>query len=342
MKSTVCSGFTKLTKVLLLSTIIACQSTDYTAVNNLEGGGIKVVDSRGKAVKLVKPAKRVVVLYQAALDAMYMLHAEHTIVGIQQRIYLDSSVLNYFSKLDPRIAKKEIASPAAWESGASAESIVQLEPDLVIMAATQTEAIALIEQLGIPVFGVASETNEQLFNELAGMGELTGTSQRAEELINYAKHKIQTLQDRNKDIYPKKSVYYAWSGGRIYSTSGRNSRISKSIEMAGAENACPYNIDAPNVNPETLISWNPDVILLWNTNPEVLYEQKELAVLPAVKRKAVYSLDPPFYYDPHTLKVIYTAVVLNILCYPTHSSYDLDTERKDILSNLYGDKAALL
>ena len=319
----------------------ACNSNNGEATL-VDESAIVVKDIRGKEVRLSEPAQRVIVLYQGALDGMYMLDAEHTLVGIQNNIYTNPETFKYFSKLDPRIANKELPAPGNWETSTNIESVVALKPDLVIIASGQTDAIRLMESLGIQVFAVSPENNEQLFEEIENIGKLTGTHKRAKELLSYTREKLDEIAEATKDIKQKKSVYYAWSGGRIYSTSGQNSRMHECFELAGVRNACTFELDQPNINPETLIGWDPDLILLWSTDPKVLYDKKELAVLTAVKNKNVHVLEPPFFYDPHTLKIMYAAIELHNVCYGAEGNFDLEKDRRDIMMNLYGAKASAL
>ena len=321
--------------LLLLS---AC--SEYKPDSAAAETDIVATDIRGKEVRLKEPAKRLVVLYQGALDGIYMLHAEHTLVGIQNNIYTNPETFKYFSKLDPRIAKKELPAPGNWETSTNIESVVALKPDLVIMASNQTDAISLLENLGMNVFAVEAQTNQQLYDELEGIGKLTGTHERALELLAYTRQKLEEIQQKTADITPKKSVYYAWSGGRIYSTSGRNSRMNECFELAGVVNTCTTDLDQPNINPETLISWDPDLILLWSTAPQEVYNKKELSVLKAVRNKEVHVLDPPFFYDPHTLKIMVAALELHNLSYGESGSFDLEQDRREIMAGLYGEAKA--
>ncbi len=305
-------------------------------------GAIVVKDIRNKEIRLKEPAKRVIVLYQGALDGIYMLNAEHTVVGIQNNIYSNPETFKYFSKLDPRIARKELSAPGNWETSTNIESVLALKPDLVIIASGQTDAIRLLESLGINVFAVSPQNNEQLFEEIENIGKLTGTHERAVELLSYTRGKLDEIKEATKDIGQKKSVYYAWSGGRIYSTSGKNSRMNECFQLAGVQNACTFELDQPNINPETLIGWDPDLILLWSTDPQVLYDKKELSVLTAVRNKNVHVLNPPFFYDPHTLKIMYAAIELHNICYGSEENFNLEENRRDIMTNLYGAKASAL
>lgn len=303
---------------------------------------IQATDIRGKTVRLPKPAERIVVLYQAALDGLYMLGAEERIVGIQNRIYTNPETFRFFGRLDTRIANREIAAPGNWENSTNMESVVALKPDLVILPSGLTDAIAMLEDLNINVFAVSPVNNEQLFEEMEALGVLTDTEARAEELLSYTATKLKEIKDQTSSVTDKKKVYYAWSGGRIYSTSGRNSRMHECFELAGVENACPFEIDTPNINPESLISWDPDIFLLWNTDPAELYARKELSVLRAVQNKQVHVFEPPFFYDPHTLKIMYMAMELNNVAYAEKGSFDLESNRREIMQSLYGDKSKRL
>lgn len=324
--------------IAVLPFIISCTGPQEGYVGR-GAGGLEATDGRGHTVILDQPARRVVVLFQALLDAMYMLGAEDAIVGIQQRIYQEEDAYTYFGRMDSRIARKELAAPGYGVGGGSPENIVALRPDLVILAATEIGAISLLESMGIPVFAVSSNSDDEIYSEIGGLGVLLDKRDRAQELIQYARDMKRELLEKHHHITPKKKVYYAWSRGRIYSTSGRNSRMNACFEMAGVENACPYDLNSPNVNAETIIAWNPDIILLWNTQPEEVYNLEELSVLPAVKHRSVYDLTPPFLYDPHTLKILVMALEVNHIAYPSATPEDIKRMQQDILHQLYGEKA---
>lgn len=322
---------------IFMSCLLACSSKEQKTIQ--QTGGIRAVDVRGVEVWLEHPAERIVVLFQASLDGLYMLNAEKSIVGIQQRIYSNPENFKYFSKLDPRIANKELATPGNWENSTNLESVLALRPDLMIMPSAQIDAITALESMGIAVFAVSPTNNELLFKEIEGLGKLTGTSARATELIEYTNLKLKEIEDLTSYIEDKKKVYYAWSGGRIYSTSGKNSRMNECFELAGVQNVCPFDIDTPNINPETLINWDPDLFLLWNSDPEELYKLDELQVLRAVKEKQVHVFSPPFFYDPHTLKIMYMALELHQIAYSNNLGVNLDASKKELMQGLYGQKA---
>ena len=109
------------------------------------------------------------------------------------------------------------------------------------------------------------------------------------------------------------------------------------IESAGAQNACPLEMEAPNIGAELIYQWNPDLIILWNSEPNDVYKLKELAALPAVINKQVFELKPTFNFDPHTLKFLLFAKQLHHWCYP-EKGYDPNNDIKNSLTVLYGQK----
>ncbi|WP_316820361.1 ABC transporter substrate-binding protein [Pedobacter gandavensis] len=336
------SYFSYLYCILIFASLLSACQSGKPAGQKGKSHPILAVDALGDTIRLSQPAKRVVSLVPAALDALYMLQADNSIIGIPNRVYNDPNLLPYFSKIDPRIKEKQLATPSLTETGMSMESILRLNPDLVILNSNQTNAIQMLKELGIPAFAITSQNFEQLNQEILNLGILLGKESRAKELISFSQLKIQNLKSINKNINQKKTIYYAWSGGRIYSTTGRKGLINDCFEMAGLENACPFEIDAPNISPETLISWNPDIVLLWNTEESVLYGKKELSSLTAIKNKSVFNLRPPFLYDPHTLKIVLASIAIHHYSYPSTAAPELKAEQIEILSALYGAEKAKL
>lgn len=302
---------------------------------------INVTDRDVNTVQLNQPAQRIVCLFEASVDDLYMLGAGEAIVGIPAKIYTSSDLYRAYSILDRRIHEKKIATPSNWEASTNIESVVALQPDLVIVSAGQKDVIQILNKMHIPVYSVLSENLQQTRKELLDLGKLTGKSKRASELVDFIDHEIQSIQQRNHAQSNQKTIYYGWSGGRIFSTSGRDSMPNTVMTLAGARNVVNTAIDQPNVNPEKLIEWNPDVILLWNTNPKQVYQRPELKTLTAVKQQHVFNLSPSFLFNPHTPKILLAANQLNHWVYPApHSAHAATQDKLRILTQFYGKTAA--
>jgi iron complex transport system substrate-binding protein len=85
--------------------------------------------------------------------------------------------------LDARIRTKQLPVPGNWDF-VSIESVVALQPDLVILWSQQTESIAALEERGIPVFGIFVNRCEDVYREMAALGKLTAQERRAGELVD--------------------------------------------------------------------------------------------------------------------------------------------------------------
>lgn len=300
---------------------------------------VTATDSRGKTIILPHEAMRVVILYNALVDDVYMLQAGDKIVGIPQQIYEMEDTYQFLSKLDKRIKNKSIATPTFGGQSSNAESIVGLKPDLVLTFSTDEDNISQIENLGIPVFTFSSLNDEKILEELKNVGKLLGKQKRAEEITGYVSEEVKKMR-ASHETSPKK-IYYAWSKGRIMSTSGKGSLIDMAITLAGAQNACPVPVEAPNISAETMYKWNPDLIILWNSKLSDVYSLKELAALPAVKNKQVFIMSPSFPYDPHTLKFMLFAKQLRHWCMPEYTQEQLDQDVRKAFEVIYGKKGLL-
>lgn len=326
----------KYTLLLFCVMLFMASCHQRTKQGERRGGGYRAEDSRGTEITLDSPAERILVLFEPMVDELFMLGVQDRIVGIPEQVYQNESSFHFFSQLDERIARKEIATPTYGGRANNVESIVGLRPDLAIVYEQDKETITQLEKLNIPVFAVSSKNKESIYNELRGVAKLLDEADRAEELISYVDEELKKME-RPADSLRKK-VYYAWSKGRILSTSGKGSLMDLSIQAAGAENACPLEMEAPNIGAEQLYSWNPDIIVLWNSQLEDVYNLKELAALPAVKNKAVYVLRPTFNYDPHTIKFMLFAKQLRQWCYPEEGAEELEYEIQEALDKLYNLK----
>ncbi|WP_293942588.1 MULTISPECIES: ABC transporter substrate-binding protein [unclassified Sphingobacterium] len=329
------STYTLLLALMLTVCLQGCQNQQSKANKN----GVRATDSRGKEIILDRPAQRIVVLYPSLVDEVYMLQAGDRLVGIPEQVYQMEDTHAFLAKLDSRIAQKSITTPTFGGQANNVESIVSLNPDLVLTFNTDQDNIAQLENLGIPVFSFSSKDETSIFNELIGVGELLDRKARAEEIVQFVKAEVKKMTAPIDQ--QQKKVYYAWSKGRVLSTSGRGSLIDMAIRLSGAANACPLEMEAPNVGAETIYKWNPDLIILWNSKVSDVYDLKELAALPAVKNKQVFVMSPSFPFDPHTVKFMLFAKQVRHWCFPNYTREQLDHDMSVAFEKLYG-KAGLL
>ncbi len=305
---------------------------------------IQVSDFRNKEITLSKPASRIICLIESGLSGLYMLRAENQVIGVSSAIYNESASAQY-AALDERIKNKELPAPGNWDF-VSIESIVALQPDLVIIWASQTESIQSIEEHGIPVYGVFLRSFDDVYKEIKDFGTLTGKSQRADSLIAFTKAEIDKLKSNQKSSNEKlKSVYFVWNQG-LLETAGTTSTVNELIELSGAKNSCTIDQEHVVVNKEKLFDWNPDLMVMWcdpSKSPEDILSLSEIQQLKAIQEKQVFELPSAFLCDLWTLKFPYTVKMLAKWCYPSsYSGLNLEDEKRKMLLELYGQNGEKL
>lgn len=326
--------------LFILKMMILLGCTNPAKENSPKGKAIAVKDATGIIVELDKPAERIVCLYEPALDALYMLHAENRIAGIFNDVYTSEELYPYYAKLDDRIWKKQLLTPGS-NGNANIEGITMLNPDLVIVQSAHEDLAQALRSVGIPVYTTKVEQYTEVFQTVHDLAVLTGTQKRGNELVSYVKDEYTRMENRADTITSRKKAYFSWAYGRIFSTTGRNSMMHFCLQAAGVENVCKFDLDQPNINAETLIGWNPDMIIMWNDSPNEFYKKKELGEISAIKNKQIYNLLPMFFYNPHTLKSLNTAVSIHNWAYP-NKEVDIKQKIAQITLQLYGEKGKKL
>jgi iron complex transport system substrate-binding protein len=273
-----------------------------------------------------------------------MLGVQNAVVAIPTSVYRENSAAQY-AALDFRIKSKSLPSPGNWDF-VNIESIVALEPDLVIIWSQQTESIASLEQKGLSVYGVFLSSFQDVYKEIRDFGILTGTLPRAEKLIRYTKEEIAhfSISSLSTDI-KRSNVYFMWAQG-LLETSGTKSTVNELLELAGAINVCRSPQEHLVVNAETVLGWNPDVIVMWcnqGKSPADILDMAMWRNLSAIKNHRVYELPSVFYCDLWTLKFQYAVKMVAAWCYPDRfKTSDLERERRCMLDTLYGPPGSLL
>ncbi len=303
---------------ILILLFFACCNRESKNIAFSEGQ-ISVTDFRGEVLVFEKSVGRVVCLIESALSGLYMLGAGDLIVGIPADVY-NTSVFEYYSQLDPRIQNRSLSAPGNWDF-INVETVLSLQPDLVILWASQTESIAALEARGIPVYAVMMHSFKDVHKQIRDFGKLCDMNERANELLNYTDQSLDTLARYREGINKKKSVYFMWTQGP-FETSGTNSTVNELIQLAGCINACPDEREHLTVNAEQIIGWNPDCILMWyneRLDPADVIQMPAFKNVNAVISGQVFEIPSVFQCDFWTLKYLYAVRFLMASAYPNLS-----------------------
>ncbi len=299
---------------------------------------LTVTDFRGKSLRTTRPVRRVVCLIESALSSLFMLGAGDSVIGVSEQVY--GSPFDWYARLDDRIRRHELPVPGNWDF-ASLESILALEPDLVIMWAAQRESIAALEERGVPVFGVFIASEDDVFREMEALGTLTGKAERARVLIDGTRAEVAGVVSRLGQR-PRPEVFFMWPGSDLETSCGP-SMVNDIIAQAGGRNVCEGVMrEHAVVNAERLLLWDPAVLILWPSTqrrPSDVFHDRRWHTLRAVRQGNVFELPEPFLADQWTLKYQLAVKAVAKRLHPeVFEALDLETEARVMLRFLYGPR----
>ena len=327
---------------LLLATVLMVWAPVFAAAGS--PAAVRITDFRGAPLVVEKPSRRIVCLIESALSGLFMLGVQDRVVGISTNIY-QQGVFDYYAAMDPRIAARQLPTPGNWDF-VNLESVVALAPDLVIVWAHQSEAITAMEERHLRVYGVQIACFEDIYKEINDLAALTGSSQRAEELIQYSRSRLDRILQRTgrADNSTKPGVYFMWAQGGL-ETSGRPSSVDDLITLAGGRNVCGHlGQEHLTVHLEDLLQWDPEVVVMWTNpaaSPQSLMAKPVWRSIRAARDRRVHELPAVFLCDLWTLKYPLAVELVTEWCHPTGKSrLDLVREARAILGRLYGKTLA--
>jgi iron complex transport system substrate-binding protein len=162
-----------------------------------------------------------------------------------------------------------------------------------------------MEKRDIPVFMFFPTTVDETLEQILLVGKITGTKQKAEEIVRRCRHKLDEIGGRLRDVPPDKRVKCV----RLMSTRamviGGTSFQSDIIRKAGGVNVFDDVKDAyPIVSLEDVKSEDPDIIVLNRDDEEAAIrwfsEQPGWSDLRAARERRLMSISCDYICHPNT------------------------------------------
>ena len=247
---------------------------------------IALTDGLGRAVTLNAPAQRIVSLGPSNTEILFAIGAGSQIVGRDD-----------FSDYPAEAAN--IPGVGATYGNFSAEAIVAVNPDLVLMSELYTtEQVKSLEDVGLTIFWLANPTDwGGLYANLLTVGQLTGHASEAQALTDSLKSRVTAVVEKVKGAAQPKVFYEidATDPTKPYTT-GPGTFVDVLIATAGGANVgaalgTPYG----QLSSEELVKQNPDVIVLgdslYGVTVESVGQRAGWEAIAAVKNGTVYVFD---------------------------------------------------
>ncbi len=312
-------------------------------VTNNSGGTVSITDMANRTVQVPAQVNTVVGVGCSAREIVY-LNASDKIIGIEQTE--SNSTGGWGNQLPYTIAHPELMDLPiignAKTDTVDYEKIAELNPD-VVFAGTAEQADAIQEKTGIPavvtyVGSVGTSSQVDTYEKsLKMMGDVLGKEDRAEELINYMDSIEEDLANRTNNVNSDKTAYIA--GQAYYGTHGITSTnpYYPPFELVNASNVASEITDtnatlhAIQIDPEQLISWNPDVIFIEggsiSTVENDTSNNPEYQNIKAIQDGNVYGLLSYCLYSYNKDEMLANAYYVGKILYPEQFT-DVDPEEK--------------
>lgn len=282
--------------VMLLTVFTGCSSSQsgeenntsqvaegaQTTDNNEVAFNATIVDSTETTITLAEKPERIVSMAPSTTEILYFLGLEDQIVGRTKYCTFPETIADV----------QEIGGT----SNPNVEAIIDLNPDLVVGAThVSEEIINKLREVGITVaFLNESDDFEGTYSAIEKLGILTGTEDKAAEVIADMKQKVEDITAQvsalNKEIKPR--VYYSTGFGEGDYGAGGDTFIGEIITLAGGENIM-QDIEGWSISKEQIAQGNPEIII----GPTGIDIDTEMAKtdfykdLEAVKAGNVYEID---------------------------------------------------
>ncbi len=247
--------------------------------------GLSFTDGLGREVTLAAPAQRIVSLAPSNTEILFAVGAGDQVIGRDE-----------FSDYPAEATSIESVGGSMGEY--SAESIVALEPDLVLAAEINTpELVSQLEDLGLTVYYLSNPTTiEEMYTNLEIVGQLTGHD--TTEMVDSLKARVAAVDEKIAPISSRPSVFYEIDASDPSKpwTYGPGSFGNLLIERAGGFNIASDAPDSyPQLSLEQVVVANPSVILLgdsmWGVTPESVLDREGWNTILAVQNNQIFPID---------------------------------------------------
>ena len=266
------------------------------------------ITDRGQVKDQVYPEK-IVSLSPSNTEILFAIGAGSKVVGV-------TDYCNYPPHLKTLIESDDIQTVGGYWNH-SIQSIMTLEPDLVVISTLKctnkmnmckvdcglrceinTRIANQLEKLGVDVLTIAPHSMDEVLNNILLIGEVTGNSVEAGNLVKKLKKRIASIVVPSKSRTKAPGVYFeVWNNP--YMTVNSRTWIGDLIILTGGINVFGKETSEwPIIQSEEVVERNPDIIFFpvipdvprfWESF-EAVKRRPEWENIDAVRNKRLYEI----------------------------------------------------
>ncbi|CAN7402449.1 ABC transporter substrate-binding protein [Rhizobacter sp. LjRoot28] len=237
---------------------------------------VKLVDHRGVLLTLPAPPARIVSLMPSLTEGVCALGGCDRLVGTDR-----------FSNEPPEVVR---LPKLGGIEDAQVERIVALRPDVVI-AAPSARVVDRLEQLGVPVFVMDSNSHADVHLGLQRIAALLGTPERAAPAWARIEQAMAAARSRVPATLRGKRVYFEVDGSTY--AAGPGSFIGETLSRLGLGNVVDPKLGPfPKLNPEYVLRAQPDIIMATRENVDAMPGRPGWSSLRALQHRTTCAFAP--------------------------------------------------
>lgn len=255
------------------------QSAETT--DNQTSFPVTVTDSLNKEITLENAPKRIISLTPSNTEILFGLGLDEEIIGVSDNDTYPEEALT-----------KEKVGGMEF----NLEQLISLQPDLIVahesgLYSFNEEAIAQLEAVGIPVFVVKNAaTFEETYTTIEQIGQLTGKSKEAADIIASIQKGIQDIEVKVADLEEKSVFIVVGTEPDLYAT-GKETFMDEMLQVLNVENAVP-ELGWPMYSAEQFVKSNPDAIIVtYEEDVDAIVNNPAYAEMDAIKNGNVHVVD---------------------------------------------------
>lgn len=262
---------------------------------------VSITDSRGQALQLERPVDSVAIFPLPIPEAMIAIDggtARLTAINPRAQAALMNGVIG---QLFPEIAdiRTDLVAPNFIPN---VEEILKADPDVVLQWQSNANArVAPMENAGIKVATVSTESRETRRGYVAMLGQILGKEDRAQAFLDWEDKtaaEISAVLDKAGRPQPR-IVFIDGMNDNEFVIFGRREPYFEVSGLANAATEAGFSEGSVKVGAESILDWDPDIIFVNYYNdtirPSDIFNHPVLGGLEAVKQGRVYktpAIDP--------------------------------------------------
>jgi iron complex transport system substrate-binding protein len=325
-------------------------TTSLSASGGTTESGRQVLDGAGRSVTVPESAQRIVAIGPGALRQVAYFEATDRVAGVERGEHTTFRHLPY-NLANPGLQELPVVGNSGPDAAGDAESILAVDPDLVVLSAIggHDAADRIASQVGVPVvvlsmpFPTDQPGREAYYEMWRLLGRVLGRESRAERLVEIVETEIAAIRDRA----PAEPTASAYVGGTSYK--GAQGLTTTRVPYPPFELAAVRNVAASaatggvsvDVSPERLLGWDPEMLFVGAQNlglvRESLARRPELRSLAAVEANRTVALLPVSHYHENVGSMLVNAHLVGRTAYPeAFADVSLDRVADRIYESLLG------